>query len=203
MDCSDIISNIVGFDCKKKTAAGTSGKVYLINYADVDKASSIVVDNVVSQLVLKSGKYAYSAETADGNAVVGTATPNVGTYVTTVTHAVQMRLFIKDEATKAAVNRMLNARVVAIVENKDTNNPETHWEVYGYENGMKVSEGTITTEMTDGVVFDLTLSSTDNSTESSIAKSVWNTDTKTTEAMIEALVSTSGDDSDSVLVVTP
>ncbi len=188
MDCSDLAASIVGFDCDTKTGAGTSGKVWLINYADVDKASSTISDNVISALVLKANKYAYTAVTTDGNAVVGTATPNVGTYVTTVTHAVQMRLFIKDEDTKAAINQLLNARVVAVVENKDDNNPETHFECYGFENGLKVSEGTISTEMSDGVVFDLTLSSTDNSTESSIAKSVFITDIATTKTMLDSLV---------------
>ena len=188
LDCSKIKTGFINQVCGKPAIAGTTARVILISYSDVDKSKSVVSDNVISSLILKADATGYEVDSLP-NATVGSDTINVGTYLKTHQHNVVVRIFKKSEAAKKFVNGLTNARVIAIVENNDTgDNGDTKYEVYGWDSGLELTEITVTTEMTDGVAYQVTLANGTIAQEGSLPMSLFNTDEKTTDLMVEGLL---------------
>lgn len=188
LDCSKIKTGFINRVCGKTSIAGTTARVILISYSDIDKAKSVVTDNVISSLILKAGATGYEVDSLP-NATVGSDTINAGTYLKTHQHNVVVRIFKKSEAAKKFVNGLTNARVIAIVENNDTgDNGDTKYEVYGWDSGLGLTEITVTTEMTDGVAYQVTLANGTIAQEGSLPMSLFNTDEKTTDLMVDGLL---------------
>lgn len=188
LDCSKIKTGFTNQVCGKPAIAGTTARVILISYSDVDKSKSVVSDNVISSLILKAGATGYEVDSLP-NATVGSDTINAGTYLKTHQHNVVVRIFKKSEAAKKFVNGLTNARVIAIVENNDTgDNGDTKYEVYGWDSGLELTEITVTTEMTDGVAYQVTLANGTIAQEGSLPMSLFNTDEKTTDLMVDGLL---------------
>lgn len=188
LDCSKIKTGFTNQVCGKPAIAGTTARVILISYSDVDKSKSVVTDNVISPLILKAGATGYEVDSLP-NATVGSDTINAGTYLKTHQHNVVVRIFKKSEAAKKFVNGLTNARVIAIVENNDTgDNGDTKYEVYGWDSGLELTEITVTTEMTDGVAYQVTLANGTIAQEGSLPMSLFNTDEKTTDLMVDGLL---------------
>lgn len=188
LDCSKIKTGFTNQVCGKPAIAGTTARVILLSYSDVDKSKSTVTDNVISSLILKAGATGYEVDSLP-NATVGSDTINAGTYLKTHQHNVVVRIFKKSEAAKKFVNGLTNARVIAIVENNDTgDNGDTKYEVYGWDSGLELTEITVTTEMTDGVAYQVTLANGTIAQEGSLPMSLFNTDEKTTDLMVEGLL---------------
>lgn len=192
LDCSKIKTGFTNQVCGKPAIAGTTARVILISYSDVDKSKSVVSDNVISSLILKAGATGYEVDSLP-NATVGSDTINAGTYLKTHQHNVVVRIFKKSEAAKKFVNGLTNARVIAIVENNDTgDNGDTKYEVYGWDSGLELTEITVTTEMTDGVAYQVTLANGTIAQEGSLPMSLFNTDEATTDLMVEGLLAGGG-----------
>lgn len=192
LDCSKIKTGFINQVCGKPAIAGTTARVILLSYSDVDKSKSVVTDNVISSLILKAGATGYEVDSLP-NATVGSDTINAGTYLKTHQHNVVVRIFKKSEAAKKFVNGLTNARVIAIVENNDTgDNGDTKYEVYGWDSGLELTEITVTTEMTDGVAYQVTLANGTIAQEGSLPMSLFNTDEATTDLMVEGLLAGSG-----------
>lgn len=192
LDCSKIKTGFINQVCGKPAIAGTTARVILLSYSDVDKSKSAVTDNVISSLILKAGATGYEVDSLP-NATVGSDTINAGTYLKTHQHNVVVRIFKKSEAAKKFVNGLTNARVIAIVENNDTgDNGDTKYEVYGWDSGLELTEITVTTEMTDGVAYQVTLANGTIAQEGSLPMSLFNTDEATTDLMVEGLLTGSG-----------
>lgn len=192
LDCSKIKTGFTNQVCGKPAIAGTTARVILLSYSDVDKSKSVVTDNVISSLILKAGATGYEVDSLP-NATVGSDTINAGTYLKTHQHNVVVRIFKKSEAAKKFVNGLTNARVIAIVENNDTgDNGDTKYEVYGWDSGLELTEITVTTEMTDGVAYQVTLANGTIAQEGSLPMSLFNTDEATTDLMVEGLLAGSG-----------
>ena len=190
LDCSKIKTGFINQVCGKPAIAGTTARVILLSYSDVDKSKSVVTDNVISSLILKAGATGYEVDSLP-NATVGSDTINAGTYLKTHQHNVVVRIFKKSEAAKKFVNGLTNARVIAIVENNDTgDNGDTKYEVYGWDSGLELTEITVTTEMTDGVAYQVTLANGTIAQEGSLPMSLFNTNEKTTDLMVEGLLAT-------------
>lgn len=188
LDCSKIKTGFINQVCGKPAIAGTTARVILLSYSDVDKSKSVVTDNVISSLILKAGATGYEVDSLP-NATVGSDTINAGTYLKTHQHNVVVRIFKKSEAAKKFVNGLTNARVIAIVENNDTgNNGDTKYEVYGWDSGLELTEITVTTEMTDGVAYQVTLANGTIAQEGSLPMSLFDTDEKTTDLMVDGLL---------------
>lgn len=188
LDCSKIKTGFTNQVCGKPAIAGTTARVILLSYSDVDKSKSVVTDNVISSLILKAGATGYEVDSLP-NATVGSDTINAGTYLKTHQHNVVVRIFKKSEAAKKFVNGLTNARVIAIVENNDTGDDgDTKYEVYGWDSGLELTEITVTTEMTDGVAYQVTLANGTIAQEGSLPMSLFNTDEKTTDLMVEGLL---------------
>lgn len=192
LDCSKIKTGFTNQVCGKPVIAGTTARVILLSYSDVDKSKSVVTDNVISSLILKAGATGYEVDSLP-NATVGSDTINAGTYLKTHQHNVVVRIFKKSEAAKKFVNGLTNARVIAIVENNDTgDNGDTKYEVYGWDSGLELTEITVTTEMTDGVAYQATLANGTIAQEGSLPMSLFNTDEATTDLMVGGLLAGSG-----------
>lgn len=188
LDCSKIKTGFINQVCGKPAIAGTTARVILLSYSDVDKSKSVVTDNVISSLILKAGATGYEVDSLP-NATVGSDTINAGTYLKTHQHNVVVRIFKKSEAAKKFVNGLTNARVIAIVENNDTgDNGDTKYEVYGWDSGLELTEITVTTEMTDGVAYQVTLANGTIAQEGSLPMSLFNTDEKSTDLMVDGLL---------------
>ena len=188
LDCSKIKTGFINQVCGKPAIAGTTARVILLSYSDVDKSKSVVTDNVISSLILKVGATGYEVDSLP-NATVGSDTINAGTYLKTHQHNVVVRIFKKSEAAKKFVNGLTNARVIAIVENNDTgDNGDTKYEVYGWDSGLELTEITVTTEMTDGVAYQVTLANGTIAQEGSLPMSLFNTDEKITDLMVDGLL---------------
>lgn len=188
LDCSKIKTGFTNQRCGKPAIAGTTARVILLSYSDADKSKSVVTDNVISSLILKAGATGYEVDSLP-NATVGSDTINAGTYLKTHQHNVVVRIFKKSEAAKKFVNGLTNARVIAIVENNDTgDNGDTKYEVYGWDSGLELTEITVTTEMTDGVAYQVTLANGTIAQEGSLPMSLFNTDEKTTDLMVDGLL---------------
>lgn len=187
-DCSRITVGFEVEDCAAPAIAGTGPRVILVNFSDVDKGQSVVTDNVISEMLLKTGMVGYEVDSLP-NATVGEDTINVNTYNRTHQHNLTIRIFKKSEAAKKFVNGVTNARVMAIVENNDRGDAgDTKYEVYGWDSGLELNDLTASTEMTDGVAYLMTLGSGTIAQETSLPKSFFNTDEATTDAAVEALL---------------
>lgn len=188
LDCSKIKTGFTNQVCGKPAIAGTTARVILLSYSDVDKSKSVVTNNVISSLILKAGATGYEVDSLP-NATVGSDTINAGTYLKTHQHNVVVRIFKKSEAAKKFVNGLTNARVIAIVENNDTGDSgDTKYEVYGWDSGLELTEITVTTEMTDGVAYQVTLANGTIAQEGSLPMSLFDTDEKTTDLMVNGLL---------------
>lgn len=188
LDCSKIKTGFINQVCGKPAIAGTTARVILLSYSDVDKSKSVVTDNVISSLILKASATGYEVDSLP-NATVGSDTINAGTYLKTHQHNVVVRIFKKSEAAKKFVNGLTNARVIAIVENNDPgDNGDTKYEVYGWDSGLELTEITVTTEMTDGVAYQVTLANGTIAQEGSLPMSLFDTDEVTTDLMVNGLL---------------
>lgn len=187
MDCVTELTNVIAADCNNPAVAGTFGEVVLVPFDAVDRAASRVENNVISELVLKNGKKGYMFSTFD-NSVLGAVSLNSGTYRNNLQHDLTLRIFVKSENTKHFVNTFVNARVVAIVKNKEAGeNGETMYEAYGYDAGLVLNTLNSDTSMADGVVYELVIGNDETSKEKSVPKSVWAGSLADTETMLGTL----------------
>ena len=186
MDCSKITQGLQAVNCAQPAIAGTNPRVILLNYADIDRKLSVVTNNVISDLISNSKGFEF--ESLD-NSAVGTSTFTKGTYFSNWQQDLVLRIFTKNELAKKFVNSLNGARVVAVVENKESGpDGQVKYEAYGWDAGLELNEATSTTEMADLVVYQLTLGSGEISKESSLPKSVFKIDLEQTETMLNSLV---------------
>lgn len=190
MDCSKITMGFIVADCDGPAIAGTAGRVVLVSFSDIDRSKSTVTDGVIKTIVLKSGAKGYEVDSLP-NAIVGDTPATVGTYVTTFQHTLTVRIFKKSEAAKKFVNQMTTARVVAIVENNERGTAgEVKYEVYGWDSGLVLTDLTGSTEMADGVAYQIGLGSSSVAQEKRVPMSFFNTDESTTNQAVESLLGT-------------
>lgn len=179
--------NAIAADCQNPAVAGVYGEVILLPYDAIDRAESTVTDNVISEIVLKSTRKGYSFSSFD-NSPLGAVSLVAGTYRNTIQHDLTLRVFVKTEAIKSFVNSFVNARVVAIVKNKEMGAAgETMYEAYGWDAGLRLNTLNSDTTMADGVVYELVTGNDETSKEKSIQKSVWAGTLAATETMLATL----------------
>lgn len=184
--CAKIANSLVFAACVS-AAVGLEASIYIVNFDDIDRSASSVTGNVISDFVLKTGAYGYKYESAK-NAIEANSPLNKGTYLNRFDHNIVFRAFSKTQDIKDEFRKLANARVVVIVENLNTGDDNTHFEVYGWDAGLEVTDFQASTTDTDGVVATVTLNSGDNAKESDLPKSFYKTSIATTRAALEALL---------------
>lgn len=187
MDCASELLNATAADCENPAIAGLYGEVILLPFDAIDRTASTVTDNVISEIVMKATRKGYSFTSFD-NSPLGAVSLVAGTYRNTLQHDLTLRVFVKTESIKKFVNAFVNARVVAIVKNKEMGvNGDTMYEAYGWDSGLILSTLTSDTSMADGVVYELVTGNDETSKEKSIQKSVWAGTLAATETMLATL----------------
>lgn len=189
LDCAQLTAGLLAADCNTSATAGLEDDVILMNYDDVDKTASAVANNIVSSIVMKSGKKGFIYTSFGKSFDDSGATFTKGTYRNTWLHTLMMRIFAKSENAKSFVNELgAGAKIIAIVKNKEGGTGgEVKYEVYGWDNGLELNESANVVQMTDGVVYTLNAGSSDTAQEGSLPKSVFDTDLATTEKMLESI----------------
>lgn len=187
MDCGKITHGFIGGACGTALPIGGTGtEVVLLNYSDVVKDASGLdeVSGIISKITLKDGAKGFLFQSLE-NSTEGSATLSAGTYVDTYDHSVTLRIFKDTAEAKAWVNSMKGARFIAIVGKRTTG--KNHWEVFGWDSGLKLSENAYNTTFTDNVALSPVISSDDTSKESSLPFTFFADSEKETDAAIYAL----------------
>lgn len=181
MDCGKILSDLM-YDCSKPPITGIEQRIVLINRADIDKtATTIDSDNttgkhVITNLALNTGATGYLI-TGINSKQIFTSGWNINVaedQPDDFTHMVTIRLFNCDEASASFVNNLASgADLVAVVLKKNG-----CIEVYGYNSGLKISEGTNNSNENKGTSV-ITLSSLGVDTEPKVPYLYLDTDEAT------------------------
>lgn len=185
LSCGQIAKNIVGSLCGAG-AVGLDNEIYIINYDDIDRATSVESNGVISTLTLKSGKNAYKY-TSNAKAFEGTSALNKGTYATSHDHSVVGRIFVNSQDVKDELNKLAQGRFVVIVKNLN-NVDAVKYEVYGWNNGLVATALDKNSADGDGVFYSFTLASDEAAREADLPKSFFSTDLSTTESALAALL---------------
>lgn len=184
--CGTISKNLTLAECGN-SVAGIEASFILMNFDDIDRSESPVTDKVLPAITMKTGKYGYRYESKNSSFESSVAL-NKGTYSKTFTHQAVIRVFTKTQEVKDQLDALAQARVAIIAKNKDNRNPETKYEVYGWENGLTVSDFQSTSTDADGVIYTITLASDDDARESALPASFYAGSEAQTETAIEALL---------------
>lgn len=187
--CSQLAQDFMGKTCEQPIA-GTNSQVILINYDDINRSTIVKTNGIVSALSLNTGKKGYSFTNTDGNANIGSFTFNPQTYTGgSYVHTVSLKDFIGNADAYKFVSQLKASKVVAIIENRfkgDT--AERKYTIYGLEAGLKLKADSGTTELSDGIVATIELSSSDNCQEPNRPINLFVTDESATDTMVKGLL---------------
>ena len=145
--CDYLISKAISVDCENQSVAGLEPNGLIINRDDIDFSATTFNaqnPNIIETLVLKTGKKAYDIIQQGATPFTGVASNlNVGTYRNTWTHDVPIAILGNDPDIAAnIIDKLSNGTFVVILRNVQkgtTGNAE--YQVYGYAQGLRASEG--------------------------------------------------------------
>ena len=145
--CDYLISKAISVDCENQSVAGLEPNGLIINRDDIDFSATTFNaqnPNIIETLVLKTGKKAYDIIQQGATPFTGVASNlNVGTYRNTWTHDVPIAVLGNDPDIAAnIIDKLSNGTFVVIlcnVQKGTTGNAE--YQVYGYAQGLRASEG--------------------------------------------------------------
>lgn len=187
MKCGQLSKSLTLTACGSSTAA-IKANIIIGNHDDIDREASKVADGVCSELVLtESSGGAFRYESSD-NAFEGNCTLAKGTYQSSYDHQIVLRIFVKTQEAKDEINKLKDSRVFVITESRDAQNPETRYEIYGFDNGLVLTDLQAPTTDSDGVIYTITLASADNAKESSLPVSLWAGSAAATKTAVDGLV---------------
>jgi len=181
--CSKIQTNHNMARCGQFNA-GIEADLFLIDLRDID--SRTVVDNVLTGLTLKSDCYAVRYQ-GKRNAYDASFQLHSGQFINGFAHNITCRTFVKSQALKDHMNALSYSRVMVVVRNKDSHDMTMKYEVYGFTNGLQMSEIDYTGNEQDGWLASFTLSTTDDAPENQAPVTFYNTDPQTTYLLLLAL----------------
>lgn len=189
MACENILKGLSAFDCNTPFG-GTTGRVILMNYDDIDRTALTIASGQVTALALKSDKKGVAFEGAGNNANIGSFTFTQGTYGGgTYVHQLELRDFKGGADAYNFLEGLKQNNVVAIVETKyQGENGECAYTIYGLNTGMRLSGHEGTTEFSDGVISTFTLATDENSPEPMPPINLYKTDYATTQTLVNSLI---------------
>lgn len=199
-DCSKLTAGLVGANCSKPAIVGNGPVVLFGNFNDVNKADSVVTNNVISSIAMLNATKFFKFEGLE-DSIDANPSLKKGKYFSYWNHQLIIRVFIKTEAAKAFINALNTSRTIAIIQNKETGITSTtagepavttvtgctKYEAYGWDAGLSLNDAKEIAGFTDGVVYELTFGSSDTSLETSLPKSVFVTDEDATDTLIAGL----------------
>lgn len=183
--CGEITANIER-NCDVLPVGGVKSKMRLINSEDIatitrDPANPLIVTGIT----LKTGKKAFTYEVFKRGHKPRFTKVN-GDYGDRYRHEVDTSIQVWDNATKAQVEGLNGASLIAIPENLQ-NTGDARFEIYGLESGLFVADGAVRNLNENDGVYVFTLASDDLSLEAHIPSSFWSSTYSATVAALEAL----------------
>lgn len=132
-------------DCKARVVKGLRNNGFIVNYDDIDFGATTydkTNPNIVTSLVLKTGKKAYNIYIPGKTPFTGTKkSMNAGTYRNTFTK--EVGIVILDNGPEVAhnvIDQLANGMFVVILENKFAGADQKNtYEIYGLEQGLSAS----------------------------------------------------------------
>lgn len=184
--CNTLIAENIAVNCSDMVVRGLEADGLIINRDQIDFASSVVADNIISTLTLKTSCVAYEVVQQGATPFTGTQTALVvGTNRNTWENTVALVVLGNNpDVNDDIIDPLGNGNFVVILKNKNTAS-KGKYQVYGWYQGLRASEITSEkySEDTDG-------GWAVNLTESQALKSAmyfYNTDDATTDTAYEAL----------------
>jgi len=194
--CESLISQDIAVACADQVTKGLESDGIIINRGDIDFSKTVFDEDnpcIIKQLVLKKGKKAYAIRQDGNTPFTGTKTElNVGTYRNTWNSEVAIIVLANTPDVCAnIVDGLANGKYVVILRNISKGaDGKGEFQVYGYAQGLKASAGTnekYSDDTEGGWLITL-----QEEKAPKAAYFLFNTDTETTTAAYEALL-TSGE----------
>lgn len=153
--CDFKIAKSIDFDCENMPAKGIEKVGYIVNYDDVQKASCNRTGNLISALALASGAKGYKIIVPEGTPFNGTLIEAVvGTYRTKWNKTVAFVILNSGpDVSHDIIDKLANGKFVIVLENVFAgSDSKNKFEVYGFEQGLKLTAGTrdLNSDDTDG-----------------------------------------------------
>ena len=191
--CETLIAQDIAFGCDEMSVRGMEANGVIINREDVDFASCVIDstnNNIIKQLVLKSGKHGYEVAQLGNTPFTGLVSNlNVGTYRNTWTHDIPLAVLANDPSVcKNIIDALSNGNFVLVLRNKNKGaNGDGEYQVFGYHQGCRASAGTNDKYSEDTEGGWLITLQEQNAPKSGMF--LWNTDAATTATQYESLKS--------------
>lgn len=183
--CGEITDDIER-NCDMLPVGGVKSLMRLINIEDID---TITYDStnplIITAITLKEGKKAFKYEVFKRGHKPRFTKVN-GDFGDRYKHEIDSSIQVWDNVTKAQVEGLNSASVVAINENLQ-NTGDARIEVYGLESGLSVADGAVRNLNENDGVYTYTLASDDLSLEPHIPRSFWATSYAATQTALAAL----------------
>lgn len=141
-NCDYKLAADLAADCKIKAVAGIKNNGYIMNYDDIDFENCTFDEsnpNVLTSLVLLSGKKAYSMYVPGKTPYTGTKKSlTTGTYRNKFSKDVSVVIFDNGpEVVQNIINQLANGTFVVVLENKFAGRDgKNTFEIYGLESGL-------------------------------------------------------------------
>lgn len=191
MTCATKLTVDMLFDCADAPKKGIDGgKAVLINWDDIDFASSTVVDSIITDLVLKSGTAGFSftwyKDLASSNSTFAPSTEDVDGWLQSFLG--RMATTTAEHADRA--NEMKNGRFIVVYESKYKGvDMDDAFKVRGWDSGLKLAEMTENTLETSGSIL-FNLATEEGDVEKYPYQIFLETDYATSKATFDALFAT-------------
>lgn len=147
--CDYKIARGVSANCEAPSVQGARNTGYIINSEDIDTDNIEYAEGsegtVVESLPLKAGAQAYEIYVPGNTPFTGTQTAMVeGTYRNKFEKTVSIAILDNGpEVSQKLITKLANGSFVVILENKYQGaDKKNTFEIYGLEQGLKMSEGT-------------------------------------------------------------
>lgn len=189
-NCIEKLTANISYDCTttQRAKGGLETKAVIINRSDLDYTSLTQSGATVTNLSLKAGATGY--EIGWVKQLGNTASEfSVNDGLDTFNHSFACRVFGQSATDAERIKELSTGEFLMVVETKfkGANNADAY-KIFGYENGLKMSEGTFTSLENDGS-FLFTLSSVENFGESYPWLTYLETNYVTTKAKFDGLFS--------------
>jgi len=177
------------YDCENPLKASVAERLLIGTQADIE---SIVYNttntSVVENIIMKAGTMMYAFDGVRSSNI-----PQVDLVADDISvgfnHQVDFSAFEVDSAAKVNLQGMAAKKTFAIYQNpKDSSLGDAVWEVLGLSAGLEMSTLQRLPASKDGS-YKIQLKTSEQSSETGLPNSFWDTDIETTEAIIDSLYS--------------
>lgn len=186
--CESLIAQDITIACEDQVTKGLESDGVIINRDDIDFTKTTVSGNLISAMVLKSGKKGYAIKQDGSKPFTGTKTElNVGTYRSSWKNTVAIVVLANTPDVCAnIIDGLANGKFVIVLRNLSKGaDGKGEYQVFGLQQALKAASGENDkySDDTEGGWL-VTLE------EESVPKSayfLWSTDTTTTAALYKSL----------------